>query len=1133
MAIFKCKMCGGDLNIEADVNVVECEYCGTTQTVPALDSEKKVNLFNRANRLRLNSEFDKAAGIYENIIAEFPEEAEAYWGLCLCNYGIEYVDDPVTAKKIPTCHRASFEKLSSDENFNMAMEYADVVAQKVYRDEAREVDRIMEEILSISKNEKPYDVFICYKETDDKGERTIDSVLAQDIYDSLTAKGMKVFFARITLEDKLGQMYEPYIFAALNSAKVMLVVGTKYEHFHAVWVKNEWSRFLKLVLKDKSKIIIPCYKDMDAYDLPDEFKALQAQDMSKIGFMQDLTRGVEKIVGVNTANANTVAEVKSASGTLTTRGYFYLEDKEYEKANEYFEKALDENPMDAMAYAGKTLCRLRLSSLGELENITVDLNADNDFMRALKIATGEEKNRLEAVKEKADKSYQFLREADDLKKSQILLYHKKVKEFLGDSIGVKSDGTYRNKCWSGKSVKEVSNGVMLMTDGTVTFDGVSGTGGEFELWTDIVSISCSNHIVGVKSDGTVLACGNNVHGQCNVSDWTDIVSVDTSSSHTVGLKKDGTVVAVGQNHDGQCDISDWKDIISVLALTNLTVGLKKDGTVVAVGNNYYGQCNVSDWKDVVTIAATGNTVIGIKRDGTVVLTGKNDDGQYNVEDWKDIIAVSTAYAHIVGLKSDGTVVAVGRNKEGQCNVKEWKNIIAVYLKGEETIGLKTDGTIISTDSDSLYAYKGIKVFDDIENFEKEVEEKRRKRESEETPWELQEIEKSLSEEILEKRIKIYESHTGTNVPKEILQKIRVRIDKKETVLKAIKRAKSLVSADYGSHMVGVNIDGTVVAVGDNEYGQCNIGKWRDIVAVSTGYYHTVGLKSDGTVVAVGDNDYGKCDVSDWKDIVAVSAGSQYTIGLKSDGTVLYAGKKFKKYDSYIKEINSLENIVDICLGRRFLAALRKNGTVKVIEISDISGSKTNLKNFVHGWRNIAAIYAEGDYIFGCKENGEIVSNLIMKNKKEDLQDVVAVRLNCISSYERFPVFFKVDGTFYSEKLIGDININGIEVEYGIYLKTDGTVTVSGEHNETLRDAQAWKLFDNIYNWDEKRKAIDEAKKAEERRQEEERKKREEERKEMERCRSNRRAQGLCQHCGGTFKGLFTKKCSSCGKEKDY
>ena len=111
MAVFKCKMCGGDLPNIAEGNVVECEYCGSRQTIPTADNEKNVTLFARANRLRFGCEFDKAASVYESIVAEFPTEAEAYWGLVLCKYGIEYVDDPKTGKKIPTCHRSSFDKI--------------------------------------------------------------------------------------------------------------------------------------------------------------------------------------------------------------------------------------------------------------------------------------------------------------------------------------------------------------------------------------------------------------------------------------------------------------------------------------------------------------------------------------------------------------------------------------------------------------------------------------------------------------------------------------------------------------------------------------------------------------------------------------------------------------------------------------------------------------------------------------------------------------------------------------------------------------------------------------------------------------------------------------------------------------
>ena len=171
MAVYKCKMCGGTLNITEGSTVAECEYCGTRQTVPSLDNEKKVNLFTRANRLRAACEFDKAYGVYESIVADFPEEAEAYWGLILCKYGIEYVDDPHTGKKIPTCHRSSFDGVFDDANFELVMEYSDSLSRAVYREEAKEIERLRTRILEVSSKEEPYDIFICYKETDENGER--------------------------------------------------------------------------------------------------------------------------------------------------------------------------------------------------------------------------------------------------------------------------------------------------------------------------------------------------------------------------------------------------------------------------------------------------------------------------------------------------------------------------------------------------------------------------------------------------------------------------------------------------------------------------------------------------------------------------------------------------------------------------------------------------------------------------------------------------------------------------------------------------------------------------------------------------------------------------------------------------
>ena len=399
MAVFKCKMCGGDLNITEADKVVECEYCGTTQTVPSADNEKKMTLFNRANRLRLNNEFDKAVALYEQLIAEFPEEAEAYWGLCLCNWGIEYVDDPATGEKKPTCHRASFESLMKDENYLLAMEYADLTAQRVYRREAQEIDRLNDAILSVSRNEKPYDVFICYKETDENGMRTHDSVLAQDIYDALTANGLKVFFSRISLEDKLGRQYEPYIFAALNSARVMLSIGTKYEYFQAAWVKNEWSRFMRLAAKDRSKVLIPCFCDMDPCDLPDEFKGLQAQDLGKLGAVQDLVRGVGKLLAKDAPKDGDVQQAAVSNPAAATvqsllkRAFMFLEDGEWGSANKYAEKVLDIDPENGEAYLAKAMSDLKKRSRSSMNDVSgIALNAN--IQKALRFGSGSLKNEI-------------------------------------------------------------------------------------------------------------------------------------------------------------------------------------------------------------------------------------------------------------------------------------------------------------------------------------------------------------------------------------------------------------------------------------------------------------------------------------------------------------------------------------------------------------------------------------------------------------------------------------------------------------------------------------------------------------------------------------------------------------------
>ncbi len=425
MATITCKMCGGRIEVEEGRSVAICEYCGNEQTLPTRREEHIVNLYERANMLRAKNNFDKAAEVYENILSEDNTDPEAHWGLVLCTYGIEYVKDPSTNDIIPTCHRAQFEAVMANEEYKAAIEYADVMQRGIYENEAKKIAEIQKNILAISEQEEPFDVFICYKETDDAtGRRTTDSVDAEGIYHALTDRGYKVFYAAITLEDKVGQAYEPYIFAALNSAKIMLVLGSKPEYFEAPWVRNEWGRFLAIKKKDNTRKLYPCFKGMSAYDLPEEFKHIQAFDMGVMGAESTLIRGVERIIPkekpmqasverstpfrnepqFNMGGANTAPLLKRAE--------MYISDGEWDNANTYCEKVLDIDPENAEAYIYKLMIDIKVKSRANIGNANVYIDELGNYKKALRFGSEAVVNEL---KEYAS-SIKYRKATEEMKK---------------------------------------------------------------------------------------------------------------------------------------------------------------------------------------------------------------------------------------------------------------------------------------------------------------------------------------------------------------------------------------------------------------------------------------------------------------------------------------------------------------------------------------------------------------------------------------------------------------------------------------------------------------------------------------------------------------------------------------------
>lgn len=391
MGGLKCKMCGSNLDIGDSITVCKCEKCGTSQTVPDIEDDKELKLFERAGRLRFNCDFDKAAGIYNTIIDSYPEEAEGYWGLILCKYGIEYADN-ASGKKVPVCHRISYDSVMDDEDFELVMENSDSESRAIFREEAKIIEENRKKYIQIAESEQPYDIYISYRAKDDNGDKTAVSEIAGHLYNKLTSARYRVFLSEAALKGKKQSDCEPYIYSALNSANVMLALGTSYDDYNNVWVKNEWNRYLEIAEKNKNKCLIPCYKDVDEYDIPKEFAGLKVCQLGNDDTFNNIMAEIANVVKQESVNqpapkpekAEPAEEIELEEieiiepvdiNKLLDEGFSAISDKNWKKANKLFFHVLDEEPDNSKAYWGQLLVQQECTNAREM--------ADNLYLQVI------------------------------------------------------------------------------------------------------------------------------------------------------------------------------------------------------------------------------------------------------------------------------------------------------------------------------------------------------------------------------------------------------------------------------------------------------------------------------------------------------------------------------------------------------------------------------------------------------------------------------------------------------------------------------------------------------------------------------------------------------------------------------
>ena len=1014
-------MCGGDLEISEGMKIAECIYCGTKQTLPKIDNEQRINLYDRANHFRRNNDFDKAMSIYERILNEDNSDAEAYWSLVLCRYGIEYVEDPVTHKRVPTVNRAQYTSIFDDADYKSALEYADTLQSEIYKAEAMQINDIQKGILAISQKEEPFDVFICYKETDSNGRRTQDSVLANDLYHQLTQEGLKVFFSRITLEDKLGTAYEPYIFAALNSAKVMVVVGTKPEYFNAVWVKNEWSRYLYLIKKYNKKMLIPAYRDMDPYDLPEEFSHLQAQDMSKLGFMQDLIRGIKKIVNIETSktNNNKIKETTSNSEVtpLIKRAFMFLEDSEWKKADEYFERVLDINPEYGEAYLGKLCVELRCRTRKQLG--TKESRIDNlpNYTKAMRFGDEALKKELEGyttsiITKIFNKVYSEENSAETIEELQkIINRYEQIKSFIDVNDRVTE---CRRKIEDIQLAKKETlyNQILKIQNNAKTIGDFQRVINQYEEIKDFRDVNSKIQECNRKIEDIRLVEKRTIYNQASdiqnfaktVEDYQRAITfyekirdfnyardrLQKCYVKIAELKKDKIKQKYNKILEAENNAKTIEDLKKVIVQYKELSGFSEVDVDTRID-----ECNHKIEKLIFVEAEEKyNTALMIEN---------------NAKKPKDLVKAISIYEKLSNFKDSTRRIDSCNEKIKKLKKKTMrKRILKILL-------------FILAICVAISIYFGINQFMIIPNK-------------------------------YDKALELYKQGDYYNARNMFIESKGYK-DSMKYLHNIYGNSVSIHHSYDEDYIVGLKSDGTVTATGTNLPGYYY--GWSDIVSVKAGGKGVVGLKSDGTVVStISDIDI-ISSITEWKDIVDISCGSDWVVGLKSDGTVEIAGRAEKK----VLGLDSWRDIVNISVGTDhsdYIIGLKSNGTI--LTSSNISFSTAEKE-----WNNIAKIDASGNSIVGLKLDRSISSDFFTNEWKE---------ISDISSGENYVAGLKMNGSviitivdaLYEKsnwKSVNDWkNIVSFDVcqDYIVGLKSDGTVLVAGksEDIEPIKEIKEWK-----------------------------------------------------------------------------
>ncbi len=734
MAVFKCRVCGNVMDIPENATNVLCDSCQTVQSVVQnIEVSGAQPLLERAFMFIEDGAWLRADEYLEKVLDQQPKNAEAYIGKLLLELRVKNKNE---LKDCPN-------PFDSSNNYQKAFRFGDeemknflieTIEHIINRNETNRKEMIYNNAKNMfdnANNEQAlrnvaniFDGIIDYRDASILKEQSLEK--AETVRKDTILENAKVYMNKRSIQDqeKAISLFEtipgwkdadehiPVCKKCIEDLKVELEDARK-DAILTEAKRNMTQPFIPAQEKAIELLkSIPGWKDADEqlpicdnniqliYEKNEQRKEeLKRQEEEKKIAKEKSKKKAKKAIIITSVLLVLIA-------ALAVAFFFFVKPQlDYNKA------------VDLLNAAQYDEARKAFTELEDFKDAP-EMVKEADYRKALSFVNQQRYDEAITLFESLGDYSDSKAQIQGIKKSLYENAEKLLKEdkkrsaamYFGKAIGYEDAQKRSFALWDEIAVRETlsagdghtvgvrNNGSVIATD----FSGDDTYYGQCDVstWSDIIAVSAGTQLtIGLKSDGTVVAVGNNEDGGCNVSEWKNIVAVSAGYSFAAGLKADGTVVVTDKN----IDVSEWTDICAISAGHFHLVGLKKDGTVVAAGMSDNGQCNVENWTNIIAIDAGAYYTIAKKNNHTVIATTiisdsdefDMDEGQTNVSSWSNILAISAGFSHTVALTPYGKVKCVGYDwSSGGTDIDKWEDIVAVSAGDSHTVGLKKDGTVM-------------------------------------------------------------------------------------------------------------------------------------------------------------------------------------------------------------------------------------------------------------------------------------------------------------------------------------------------------------------------------------------------------------------------------------------------------